>query len=97
MSRSSAAFSRARNRLVAHLGDEAFLRDEMLPVMVILSRNVEILGEDGVVSRVVTVADIPAEAHPQAGDALLVGAESWTLDMPLEGDHDSPQWVLLPA
>lgn len=97
MSRASAAFTRARNRLSAHLGDEAVLRGEPTPVVVIISRNVELLGEDGVVDRVVTTAAIPAERAPAAGDSLVVGAESWTLDVPLRSDADLPQWVLLPV
>lgn len=97
MSRASAAFSRANNRLSALLGDEAVLRGEPDQVLVIISRNVELLGESGVVDRVVTTAAIPAGRFPKAGDSLVVGDEAWTLDVPLQSDADLPQWVLLPV
>lgn len=97
MSRASAASSRACTRILAHWGDEAVLRGERGTVMVVLSHNVELIGEDGLVDRVVTTASIPAQYRPAAGDTLDVGGEAWTLDAPLRGDADLPEWVLLPA
>ena len=97
MARASAAFSRARNRLFAHLGEEAVLSSHPIPVLAVISRNVELIGEDGLVDRVVTTATLPEECAPRAGDSLMVGADVWTLDAPLRSDADVPEWVLLPA
>ena len=97
MSRASASASRARSRLLAHYGDEAVLRGESDPVLVVISNNVELIGEDGLVDRVVTTAAIPVERQPRAGDSLLVGSDAWTLDAPLRSDADLPEWILLPA
>ena len=97
MAGASVAFHRARSRLLAHLGDEAVLRGGPDPVMVIISRNVELIGEDGLVDRVVTTAAIPAECRPAAGDSLVVGADVWALDAPLRSDADLSEWVLVPV
>lgn len=97
MSRIAGSFGRARNRLLFHGGEQAVLRGEPVPVLVIISRNVELIGEDGIVDRVVTAAAIPAERFPSAGDVLTIDHETWVLDAPLRSDADLPQWVLVPA
>lgn len=97
MARASAAFGRASRRLFAHLGDEAVLSGYPVLVRVVISRNVELIGDDGLVDRVVTTATLPEECSPRAGDTLTVGADVWTLDAPLRSDADVPEWVLLPA
>lgn len=97
MSLSSGAFSRASSRLFAHFGEEAVFRGGPLPVQAVLSRNVELLGENGQVDRLVTTVNLPANLAPRKGDSLVVGAESWTLDALLRGSGDLVEWVLLPV
>lgn len=97
MSFSSGAFSRASSRLFAHFGEEAVFRGAPLPVAVVLSRNVELIGDNGQVDRLVTTAALPANLSPRKGDALAVGSESWTLDALLRGSGDLVEWVLLPV
>lgn len=97
MSRAAAAFARASNRLYAHYGVEAVFRGQPAPVVVVLSRNVRLIGEDGLVDRVVTTAMLSAALAPREGDSLVVGAEVWRLDQPLRGDGDDVEWVLAPV
>lgn len=94
---SSGAFSRASSRLFAHFGEEAVFRGGPDTVVVVLSRNVELIGENGQVDRLVTTASLPASLNPRKGDPLVVGMESWTLDAPLRGAADMVEWVLLPV
>lgn len=95
MAHSLGAFSRASSRLFAHFGEEAVFRGE--PASVVLSHNVQLLGEHGELDRLVTTASLPAALAPRKGDSLVVGAESWTLDAPLRGGADLVEWVLVPA
>lgn len=89
-------------RLFAHFGDEAVLRGDE-PVTVIVSSNVELVGEHGIVDRVVTTATFGEAAAPRARDTLLVltgeCAGAWRLDVPLPSDRaaDQREWVLLKA
>lgn len=95
---STGAFSRASSRLFAHFAEEAFFRGAVEPVFVVISREVQILGEYGQVERVVTTATLASSLAPKKGDALTFSGEAWTLDAPLRGDRaDVVEWVLLPV
>lgn len=90
------------NRLFAHFGEEAVLRGDE-PVTVIVSRNVELLGEHGELDRVVTTATFDEATAPRARDPLLVltgeCAGAWRLDAPMASDRaaDQREWILLKA
>lgn len=96
MTRASDAFARMHLRLFAHYGEEAVLRGAE-PVTVVVSENVELLGEDGLVAQVVTTAAFKATDDPRPGDALTVRGQPWKLDRILRGDAHVVECVLRPA
>lgn len=99
MSRLGAATARANDRLFAHGGDEAVLRVNE-PQTVIVSGNVEIFGDHGLVEQMVTTATFNASAAPRARDPLTIltgeHAGSYVLDKPVErkGASSVREWIL---
>ena len=96
MSAVSSAFSAAEATLHAAFGDPGLLRGSV-PVTAVISRGVQIQGDYGQTVRKVDSATFPAGTIAQPGDALTVGAESWTLDAPLADDYGLPTFILLEA
>lgn len=72
-------FARMHERLLAHLGVEAVLRGDT-PCRVNVERDVEVLGEYGQVAARRTMLHVPSDLTPKSGDAVVVGAKSYTLD-----------------
>lgn len=99
MSRFDAAIDRLHNRLFAQFGDEAVLRGAE-PCTVVMTRNVQLIGEHGQVEQVVTTAAMLASMAPRKGDPLNVttgvAAGAWMLDAPMSGaDPSLPEWVVV--
>ncbi len=96
MSSVSGAFASAEATLHAAFGDPGMLRGSV-PVMVVISRGVQIEGDYGQTPRNVDTVAFAAGTVARSGDSLTVGAESWVLDMPLDNDYGRPVFVLLVA
>lgn len=96
MSRASAAFARMHDRLFAHLGEEAVLRDGE-PAIVVVTENVELLGDYGQVAQTVTTATFPVSQTPHPGDALTVAGQAWQIDRILRGDAHTVECILRKA
>lgn len=95
MTRASDAFARMHLRLFAHYGEEAVLRGAE-PTTVVVSDNVELIGEDGLVAQVVTTATFKAADAPRPGDALTARGQPWEIDRTLRGDANIIECVLRP-
>lgn len=89
------AFSRAASRLFAHLGEEAVFRG--VPLRVIVSDDVELLGAHGEVAQTVTTAALPAGLAPTLGESLSFRGRSWALDQLLRRDATQAEYVVRPA
>lgn len=105
----NAAFARAdaamlRGFLRAGLADLAVYEDDsshLEDVLVMLERDVQLVGEQGQVlgkrdMATLLLSDVPA---PSIGGQLTIGDETWTLDRPMEGSSDESmqQWALINA
>lgn len=86
------AFARMHRRLFARLGQEALLRGT--PTRVIVEHGVAVTGEYGQVSGYRSFATIPAADAPKVGDALVVGAKTYTVESIDANDGDTVAVVL---
>ncbi|HRQ59781.1 MAG TPA: hypothetical protein PLN31_20395 [Azoarcus taiwanensis] len=89
------AFSRANLRLFAHFGEEALLRGQ--PVQLVVSENVQLVGEHGEVVQVATTVTLRATDSGKVGDAVAFRSKSWVLDQQLRGDGFSTEFVVRPG
>lgn len=96
MSVVSDVFAAAEATLHAAFGDPGLLRGSV-PVTVVISRGVQIEGDYGQTVRKVDSVAFPIGTVARSGDSLTVGAESWTLDAPLDDDYGRPVFILLVA
>jgi len=94
MSVVSDAFTSAEATLHAAFGDPGLLRGSV-PVTAVISRGVQIEGDYGQTVRKVDSVAFPIGTVARSGDSLTVGAESWTLDAPLDDDYGRPVFILL--
>ena len=94
MSAVSNAFAAAEATLHAAFGDPGLLRGSEA-VTAVISRGVQIEGDYGQTVRKVDTVAFPVGTVARSGDSLTVGAESWTLDMPLDNDYGRPVFILL--
>ncbi|MFT3758433.1 MAG: major capsid protein [Thauera sp.] len=94
MARASAAFARMHDRLFAHFGEQAVLREGEC-VEAIITENVETVGGYGEVPVLVTTATLRASVQPRKGDPLdIIGGRCWELDAMLRGDARVQEWIL---
>lgn len=96
MSVVSDAFAAAEATLHATFGDPGLLRGSET-VTAVISRGVQIEGDYGQTVRKVDSVAFPIGTVARSGDSLTVGAESWTLDVPLYDDYGRPVFILLPV
>lgn len=94
MSIVSDAFASAEATLHTAFGDPGLLRG-VVAVTAVISRGVQIEGDYGQTVRKVDTVAFPIGTVARSGDSLAVGAESWTLDAPLDDDYGRPVFVLL--
>lgn len=94
MSIVSDAFASAAATLHTAFGDPGLLRGSV-PVTAVISRGVQIEGDYGQTVRKVDTVAFPLGTVARSGDSLTVGAESWTLDAPMDDDYGRPVFVLL--
>lgn len=92
MPATGAAFSRAASRLFAHFGEEALLRG--LPVTVVVSDNVQLVGEHGEVVQLATTVALAAADTPKIGDAIAFRNRAWVLDQLLRSDGHTAEFVV---
>lgn len=74
-------FSRAAERILARMGQDAFLRGTE-PCRVHIARDVEVTGTYGEVVGKRDIATMLPIMAPKQGDALVIGAQSWIVDSP---------------
>lgn len=92
------AFRRMNNSVLSRLGEDAVLRGELRtpPLKINVEHNVEIatagLHEDAIYLR--SVATIPKEADPKAGDSLEHPDGFYILDSLLSDNGASMRFVL---
>lgn len=86
------AFSRAASRLFAQLGEEAIFRAQ--PLRVIISENVELIGDHGEVAQTVTTVALPAGLSPALGEYVGFRGRSWALDQLLRRDATQAEYVV---
>lgn len=97
------AFQRLTDRLLAHLGEAAVLRGEVVdpPRLVNVEHGVELTGLYGEVTAIRTVATINNTETPKKGDTLdMVDAsgavvESFKLDVMVSSNGYSTRFVLV--
>jgi hypothetical protein len=87
-------FQRATERLLARIGEEALLRGTVT-CRVHIEFGVEMQGEHGDVAYERIVATMPRALAPRQGDALVVGAASYTVDSPPFADNGATVRVVL--
>lgn len=96
MSLADTAFAAADAALFATFGDPGVLRG-ILPVSVVISREVLLEGTYGQAPRRVDTAGFQPSAAARVGDALTVGAESWILDEQTDNASGLAEFVLRAA
>lgn len=100
MARSSSAFDRLETALHRHYGDAALLRNGV-PVTVVISHNVQLVGDQGSFGDVVSTARFLPDVETFGEDPLQVleydggpVVSAWVLDRPLDGKGNTVEWVL---
>jgi hypothetical protein len=102
MARSSSAFDRLESALHRQYGDAARLRGSEA-VTVVISHNVQLIGDAGEYGEVVSTARFLPSLILGAGDDLHVLGdegellETYVLDRPLAGKGNTVEWVLREA
>jgi len=96
MNPATAALARMHDRVFAHFGEDAVLRASDAAT-VIVTENVELLGEYGQVAQLVTAATFSASLAPRPGDALALRGQNWVIDSILRGDSAVIECVIRKA
>jgi hypothetical protein len=85
--------SRAAERILARMGEDAFLRGT-LETIVNIQQDVEMTDAEGNVAYIRHLARIPSKHAPQKGDTLAVGADNYVLDARVDDDGYFARYVL---
>lgn len=94
-----AAFTRLTERILAHVGEDAILRGEVVdpPRKINVEHGVELTGVYGEVTAYRSLATIEKAWNPQPGDPLTVDGKDYILDVLLKDNGYSAQFVLRDA
>lgn len=90
------AFARAHEGLFRRLGEEAFLRGASDPILVIVERGVEQVGEYAQTVEFRSMAHVPACHRPDVDDSLLLNDGLYAIDKILDNDGYAVRCMLRP-
>lgn len=87
------ALARATKSVLAHLGEDAFLRGSVTPTKIHVERDVQMVDREGNVYVAQTVFTIDNDDTPAPGDAVTLAGVGYVLDTMVDTNGYSTRFI----